>query len=157
VLATDRERGLSRNEVQSRLRQYGYNELRFKPPVPIWQKFLAQFTDVLVILLIVAAAVSAGLWLYERDSALPYEALAIAAIVFLNAMLGFMQQIRAEKALAALQQMSAGQANVIRDGKPASVAAAELVPGDIVIIEQGSTIPADARLIKSSSLQTSEA
>src|SRR5690606_37374975 len=63
----------------------------------------------------------------------------------------------AEKALAALQQMSAAQANVIRDGKPASVAAAELVPGDIVIIEQGSTIPADGRLIKSSSLQTSEA
>ncbi len=85
--------------------------------MPAWRKFLAQFTDVLVILLLVAAAISAGLWLYERDSALPYEAMAIFAIVILNALMGYVQQARAEQAVAALRQMSAAHANVIREAR----------------------------------------
>jgi P-type Ca2+ transporter type 2C len=160
VLATfgvDADSGLDGNEAHARLESYGRNELRGKQPVPAWRKFLAQFTDVLVILLIVAALISTGLWLYERDTALPYEAIAIFAIVLLNAVLGFVQQARAERAVAALRQMSAAHANVIRDGARQSMMAAELVPGDIVLIEEGDTIPADARLIRSVSLQTAEA
>ena len=149
--------GLGGNEARARLESHGRNELRGEEPVPGWRKFLAQFTDLLVVLLIVAALTSAGLWLYERDTALPYEAIAIFAIVLLNALLGFVQQARAERAVAALRQMSAAHANVIRDGARQSIMAAELVPGDIVLIEEGDTIPADARLIRSVSLQTAEA
>jgi Ca2+-transporting ATPase len=157
TLATNLGLGLSRDEAQARLGQFGPNELQSKPPVPAWRKFFAQFTDVLVVLLIIAAIISAVLWLYERESALPYEALAIGTIVLLNAILGFVQQARAEKALAALQQISAARANVIRDGKQESIAAAELVPGDIILIDEGDTIPADARLIQSASLHAAEA
>jgi len=112
---------------------------------------------VLVVLLIIAALVSAGLWLYERNGVLPYEAMTILAIVLLNALMGYFQQSRAEQALAALRRMSAAQANVIRDGRRQSVAAAELVPGDIILIAEGDTVPADARLIQSVALQTAEA
>ena len=108
----------------------------------------------LVLLLLVAALISAALWLYERDSALPYDAIAIFAIVLLNALMGYFQQSRAEQAVAALRQMSAMHTNVIRDGARLSIAATELVPGDIILIEEGDTIPADARVIQSIALQT---
>jgi Ca2+-transporting ATPase len=157
ALDTDAGSGLARSEAEERLEQYGRNELTEEKPAPQWRKFLAQFTDVLVIMLIVAGLVSAGLWFYERDAALPYEALAILAIVLLNAILGYVQQTRAEQAVAALRSMSAAQANVVRDGQRQTVAAAELVPGDILLIEEGDTIPADARLIQSVALQTAEA
>src|SRR5262245_44399862 len=91
ALGTDPQRGLSESEARARLERYGPNELRAEKPVPAWRKFLAQFADVLVILLLVAAAISAALWLYERESALPYEAIAIFAIVLLNAVLGYVQ------------------------------------------------------------------
>ena len=94
-----------------RLGLYGRNELTAEAPVPAWRKFLAQFSDVLVILLLVAGLVSAGLWLFERDAALPYEAIAIFAIVLLNAVMGYVQEARAEQAVAALRQMSAAQAH----------------------------------------------
>ena len=126
-------------------------------PVPAWKKFLAQFQDILVILLLIATLISAGLWLYERDTALPYEAIAIFAVVLLNAIMGYIQQARAEEAMAALRQMSAAQANVIRDGTRQSIPATEVVPGDIIIIEEGNTVPADARVIQSTALQTAEA
>jgi len=157
AFATDADSGLGPNEARARLKSHGRNELRGEEPVPGWRKFLAQLTDLLVILLIVAAVISAGLWLYERDTSLPYEAIAIFAIVLLNAMLGFIQQVRAERALAALRQMSAAHANVIRDAARQSIAAVELVPGDIILIEEGDAIPADGRLIRSVSLQTAEA
>ena len=117
--------------------------------MPAWRKFLAQFQDVLVILLLIATLISAGLWLYERDSALPYEAMAIFAVVMLNAIMGHIQGSRAEQALAALRQLSAAHSNVIRDGVRQSIPAAELVPGDIILIEEGDTIPADARVLQS--------
>src|SRR5690606_23237830 len=113
---------------------------------PAWRKFLAQFKDKLVILLLIATVISAVLWLYQRDTALPYEALAICAIVLLNAVMGYAQQARAEQALAALRQMSAAQAKVIRAGRRQSVPAAELVLGDIILVEEGDTVPADGRL-----------
>jgi Ca2+-transporting ATPase len=157
AVASDAERGLRMAEAQARLRKHGRNELAAERPVPAWRKFLAQFQDVLVILLLIATLISAGLWLFERDTALPYEALAILAVVLLNAIMGYIQQARAEEAVAALRHMSAAHANVIRDGERKNIPAAELVPGDIILIEEGDTIPADARLIHETALQTAEA
>ena len=156
-LGTDAKHGLSREEARERLERYGINGLTAEKPIPRWRKFLAQFQDVLVILLLIATLISAGLWLYERESALPYEAMAIFAVVLLNAVMGCIQESRAEQAVAALRQMSAAHANVIRDGSRQSIAAAEVVPGDIILIEEGDTVPADARLIHSTALQTAEA
>ncbi len=157
ALDTDARHGLSEVDASSRLDKYGRNELAAEKPIPGWRRFLAQFQNVLVILLLIATAISAGLWLYERDSALPYEAIAIFAVVLLNAIMGYVQESRAEEAIAALRQMSAAHANVIRDGERRRIPSAELVPGDVILIEQGDTVPADARLINSASLQTAEA
>src|SRR5688572_425361 len=92
TLGSDARRGLSREEARARLQRHGRNELTAAPPIPAWRKFLVQFQDVLVVLLLVATAMSAGLWLSERESALPYEAMAIFAVVLLNAAMGFIQQ-----------------------------------------------------------------
>ena len=94
-LGTHVQRGLNGSEAQSRLRQHGRNELVAEKPPPAWRRFLAQFQDVLVMLLLVATAISAGLWAYERDAALPYEAIAIFAVVLLNATMGYIQESRA--------------------------------------------------------------
>lgn len=157
AFGTDAQSGLSEKEAQERLSRYGKNELMAEKPVPAWRKFLEQFQDVLVILLLIATLISAGLWLYERDTELPYEAIAIFAVVLLNAVMGYVQQARAEEAMAALRHMSAAHANVIRDGTRQSIPAQEIVPGDIIIIEEGNTVPADARVIQSTALQTAEA
>ncbi|MFH1553368.1 MAG: cation-translocating P-type ATPase [Pseudomonadota bacterium] len=157
ALKTQPISGLSPTEAARRLEHYGRNELDAAPPRPQWLKFLDQFTDVLVLLLLAAAMISAVIWLQERDTAAPYEALAIFAIVILNALMGYIQEARAERAAAALRQLSATHSSVIRDGDRRSIPAAELVPGDIVLIIEGDTIPADARLIESTSLQTVEA
>jgi len=157
TLGSDAERGLSEADAAGRLNEVGRNELATEKPTPGWIRFLAQFKDVLVILLLVATAVSAALWLYERDTALPYEAIAIFAVVLLNATMGFVQESRAEAAVAALRRMSASEASVIRDGKRCKVPAATLVPGDLILIEQGDTIPADARVLESAALMTAEA
>ena len=157
ALGTDARRGLSEGEAQARLKRYGKNELTAEKPVPPWRKFLAHFQDVLVILLLIATLISAALWLHERESALPYEAIAIFAIVLLNAVMGYIQESRAEQAVAALRQMSAARANVIRDGARQSITATEVAPGDIILIEEGDTVPADARVIQSTALKTAEA
>lgn len=157
ALGADERYGLRETEARTRLSRYGRNELLAEKPIPGWRKFLAQFQNVLIILLLIATAISAGLWFYERESALPYEAIAIFAVVLLNAVMGYIQESRAEEAVAALRQMSAAQADVIRDGERRNIPALEIVPGDIVLIEEGDTIPADARLIQSTALQTAEA
>src|SRR5215213_6325845 len=105
-LGADLRTGLTKSEARSRLERYGRNELTAKKPVPAWRKFLAQFQDPLVLLLLVATMISAALWLYERDSALPYEAIVIFAVVLLNAILGYVHEARAESAIAALRQIS---------------------------------------------------
>jgi Ca2+-transporting ATPase len=156
-LESDARVGLRSADAEARLARHGKNELARQKPVPAWQKLLAQFRDPLVILLLVAALISTVLWVYEREAALPYEGLAILAVVLLNAMMGYAQQAKAEQAVAALRQMSAAHANVIRDGERKSIAAAELAPGDIIVVDEGDTVPADARLIQAAALQTAEA
>jgi Ca2+-transporting ATPase len=157
ALGSDARSGLGDDEVRRRLEQHGRNELAAEKPVPRWRRFLAQFQDVLVVLLLVATAISAALWFYEREAPLPYEALAIFAVVLLNAAMGYVQESRAEAAVAALRAMSAADASAIRNGERRTVPATDLVPGDIILVDEGDTIPADARLIESAALQTSEA
>ena len=157
ALGVDPETGLSSSEARARLARYGPNRIQEARSKPAWRRLLEQFTDVLVLLLIVAAAISAILWLVERDSALPYEAIAIFAIVLLNALIGFFEESRAEKAVAALRRMAAATARVIRDGELRTIPAEELVPGDIIAIEEGDAIPADGRLIVATALNVSEA
>jgi len=157
LLGSDAQHGLSETEARERLKRDGLNQLAAEKPVPGWRKFLAQFANVLVILLLIATAISAGIWLIERDEPLPFEAIAIFAVVLLNAVIGYIQESRAESAVAALRQMSAARANAVRDGQWRSIPATEVVVGDIILIEEGDTIPADARLIHSTALQTAEA
>ena len=157
ALKSDAGVGLTDEDARSRLERYGRNELAAEKPAPAWRRVLAQFRNVLVIILLLATTISAALWAIERDAALPYEAIAIFAVVLLNAAMGYVQESRAEAAVAALRAMSAADATVLRDGERRSIPAAEIVPGDIILIEEGDTIPADARVIEATALQTAEA
>jgi Ca2+-transporting ATPase len=154
---TDAAHGLTSAEAHARLERDGPNRLAAEHPVPAWRKFVAQFTDLLVILLLMATAISAALWFYERDSPLPYEAIAIGGVVLLNAIMGYLQEQRAESAIAALQQMAAAHAHVIRDGALTSVPAADVVAGDVLVVDEGDTAAADARVIESTALSMAEA
>jgi len=144
------ETGLSSAEAESRLGAYGPNQLKEAPPTTIWQMLWEQFRDFVVMLLIVAAVVSAllGDWV---------EAAVIMAIVVLNAALGVFQNRRAAEELAALRQLAAPEANVLRDGSRISIPGRELVPGDIVFLEAGNYIPADVRLVETVNLRVDEA
>jgi len=157
ALGSDARRGLDAREARVRLERFGPNELSAVRPTPAWRRFAAQFQDTLVILLLVATAISVGLWVYEQDAALPYEGLVIFSIVLLNGVLGYVLEARADQALAALRAMSAAKASVIRDGARQSVPATEIVPGDVILVEEGDTVPADARLLRSTALQAAEA
>ncbi len=154
---TDSEQGLTADQAAQRLQKFGRNELPEEAPIPAWKRFIAQFKDVLVILLLVATVISLVLWLIERDTALPYEAIAILAIILLNAVMGFVQEARATSAVSALRQVSAAHAKVIRDGQLTEIEAADLVPGDLIELEEGDTIPADARVVRSTAMQIAEA
>ena len=156
-LGTDAGRGLSAADAAARLERHGRNELPSAPPVPHWRRFLAQLESPLVLLLIAASGVALLVWWHEGARHAPYEALTILAIVIANAVLGFVQEERAGRALAALRSMTAASALVLRDGARRSVPAAEVVPGDLLAIEEGAKIAADARLLESVSLQTMEA
>jgi P-type Ca2+ transporter type 2C len=149
-LKTRLDTGLSAAEAQTRLAEHGPNELRERPPTPFWKLVLAQLNNFIVILLVVASVVSALL----GDV---IEAVVIMAIVVLNAVLGVVQENRAEKALAALKKMAAPEAETIRDGHRLRVSSRELVPGDVVLIEAGNYVPADLRLIESVNLKIDEA
>jgi Ca2+-transporting ATPase len=158
---SDANSGLSATESAARHRQYGFNELAEAPPIPLWKKFASQFTDLVIWILIVAAVIS-GFMAYfyptEGSGASEWaEPIAILAIVLLNGILGFLQEERAERALAALQKLAAPLAKVLRDGKLVSVPARELVPGDRIELEAGDHIPADARILQSFQLRTQEA
>jgi potassium/sodium efflux P-type ATPase len=157
ALASDAGRGLSDAEVARRRQQHGPNELQEEPPVPKWRKFLAQFQNVLVILLLIATVISLAVWWLEGAHGVPFEATAILAIVLLNAVLGYIQEQRAEAAVAALRAMTTASATVLRDGRQQSIPSRDLVRGDIVVLEEGDAISADARVLESISLHVAEA
>jgi len=150
ALGTDLKRGLTAQEAQARLEQYGPNELQERPRPSFWKMLLDQFNQFLVLILIVAAIVSFLLGEYLDSGA-------IMAIVILNAILGVIQESKAEEALAALQKMAAPNAQVLRDGHLLTIPAREVVPGDVVILETGNYVPADVRLVESVNLRIEEA
>ena len=159
-LQTPLDRGLSSEEARRRLQQYGPNELRERPRPTIWHMLLEQFSSFVVLILIAAAAISFIIGLQEYrthgDTTEFVEALAILAIVFLNAVLGVIQERRAEEAFAALRRLAAPEARVLRDGHRVTIPARELVPGDLVILEAGNFVPADVRLVESVNLKIDE-
>lgn len=157
ALRSDARSGLSVDEVAARLAHHGRNELQAAPPTPAWRRFLAQFANVLTALLLFATAVSFVAWWIERESAIPYEALTILAIVILNGTLGFVQESRAEQAVAALRAMSAPVARLLREREQRMVPTVEIVPGDVLLLEEGDTVPADARVLESIALRLAEA
>jgi Ca2+-transporting ATPase len=148
-LGTDQSQGLSRKEAETRLSEQGANELKEQPLKSPWKILWEQFTATTVLVLIVAAVVSAILGDFN-------DAIAIMAIVLFNAALGFVQEYRAGKEFAALRKLAVPQARVYRDGEWQEVSARDLVLGDIVQVEDGDQIPADARLLKSGNLRVQE-
>ena len=156
-LGVDPDVGLGGAEVQARLAEYGPNELRPKDPVPLWRRILAQFQDPLVYLLLVAIAVSLTAWVIEGAEGAPVDAIVIGAILTLNAVLGFVQEAKAEDAVAALATMTAASSSVLRDGRPTELPSAELVPGDVLLLSEGDAVGADARLLEATGLKVQEA
>ena len=149
-LAVDAAKGLASEAVQARLAEHGPNQLAEKAPRPTWLKFVDQFRNFLVIVLLGAAVLAAVVGDLK-------DAVVIAIVVLLNACLGFFQEHRAEAALAALKNMLAPVARVRRDGQPALIPAVDLVPGDILLLEAGDRIPADARVLVAHSAEVAEA
>ena len=148
--------GLSPQEAQARLEKYGPNKLKEAPKPTLVQRFLAQLKDPMLIILMIAAAVSAltGMLSGENEWA---EVIIIIAVVLLNAILGVIQESKAEAAIEALQTMTAATCKVLRDGKLVVLHSDELVPGDVVILEAGDAVPADGRIIENASLKIEEA
>jgi Ca2+-transporting ATPase len=143
------EQGLSVSEAEKRLKQIGKNQIEEGQKSSWWELFLEQFKDFMVWVLLVATVISGLLGEY-------HDAIAIIAIVILNAVLGFIQEIRAEKSLAALKKLTAPTAHVLRDGSWKKIAAADLVPGDIIALESGDRVPADVRLLSAEQLYIEE-
>ena len=156
TLGVDATRGLTAAEVEARREQYGENRLREKKKKGPIARFFDQFKDVMIIILLIAAAISFTLVCIEQNWGELFEPLLILLIVILNALMGVIQESKAEKALDALKNMSAPHARVIRDGVEQVIAAYELVPGDIIKLEAGDFVPADARLLQSVSLKSEE-
>jgi Ca2+-transporting ATPase len=148
--ASDARRGLTDAQVAELRSRHGFNQLAEAPPEPLWRKFLGQFNELVIWILIVAAVIAGamGEWI---------DTLAILAIVLLNGFLGFLQEERAERALLALQKLSTPLAKVLRNGVLQSLPARELVPGDRLELEAGDNIPADARLLEAFGLRVQEA
>ncbi len=155
-LQVDRNTGLSAAEVSARREKYGENKLREAKKKTTFQRFLDQFKDVMILILIAAAVVSFVVVCAEQNWGELFEPALILLIVILNAVMGVVQESKAEKALDALKNLSAPHARVIRDGKEMVVEAAELVPGDIIHLEAGDFVPADARLLQSAGLKSEE-
>jgi Ca2+-transporting ATPase len=155
ILDTDSETGLTSEQVIGRQQQYGLNELKEVPGRSTLEILWDQFTNIMLVMLIAVAIVSAVIDF--RKGNFPKDAVAIFSIVILNGMLGYFQESRAEQALAALKRMSSPRVRVVRDGKMQELAAKELVPGDIMFLEAGVQIPTDGRLVEAQNLQVREA
>ncbi|NBK93131.1 cation-translocating P-type ATPase [bacterium 1XD21-13] len=148
--------GLTNSEAGKRLKEYGENRLKEARKKSLLVKFLEQFKDVMVLILLAAAAVSFFVALSEQDSSAFFEPLLILLIVVLNAIMGVIQENKAERSLEALMRMAAPHARVLRDGQEQVIDATALVPGDIIKLEAGDFVPADARLLTSFSLKSEE-
>ncbi len=162
LLQVDPNTGLSSAEAKRRLEKFGPNELASAPPVPKWKKFLQQFQDPLVYLLLAATVISLIAWFIERGhggdgEALPFDAIVIVLILIVNAVLGYVQEAKAEQAVSALSEMTAPQTNVLRDGRIQCINTTDVVPGDIVVLAEGDTVSADGRLFAAASLRIAEA
>lgn len=155
-LQTNQQNGLSSAEALARRERYGANRLREKKKKTTLQRFLEQFKDAMILILIAAAIVSLVVVCMEQNWNELFEPVLILLIVILNAVMGVYQENKAEKAMDALKNMSAPHARVIRDGRENIIDAAELVPGDIIRLEAGDFIPADARLLYSAGLKSEE-
>ena len=149
-LGVDPGRGLAPPEVATRLDRYGMNALRTAPPPPWWKLLFDQFTDGLILVLVAAAILSASIGETE-------EAIFIAALLVFNGLLGFWQERQAQQSLAAIEALVVPQARVLRDGTVQQVPADTLVPGDIVLLEAGDTVPADGRLAVAARVAVAEA
>ena len=152
---TDLQKGLSLAEVEKRLVEYGENAIKEDEKRTILQKFIDQFKDFMIIVLLVAAAVSAVVGIQQGEGVA--DSVIILIVVLLNAIMGVIQEEKAEDAINALKQMSSPEANVIRGGEHHRVKSTELVPGDIVILEAGDVIPADVRFFETNTLKVEEA
>ena len=155
-LSSDLTAGLTSAQAKEALQKYGENRLKEKAKRTMLQRFFEQFKDVMILILIAAAIVSFVVACVERNPKEFFEPALILLIVILNAIMGVMQESKAEKALDALKNLSAPHARVLRDGVEAVIDASQLVPGDIIHLEAGDFVPADARLIKSVSLKSEE-
>ena len=149
------EQGLSAGEAQQRLEKFGPNKLAEAEKDPLWKRFFSMMADPMVIMLIIAAVISAVTGVAQGDADFA-DVFIIMFVVVLNSVLGVVQEYQAENALAALQEMSAAQSKVIRDGRQIVVPSAELVPGDIVVLEVGDAVPADCRIIECASMKIEE-
>lgn len=153
-LSSNKDAGLSSQQVSERLQQYGPNELEETGGRSPWSIFFDQFTNIMLVMLMGVAVVSA--FLDIKSNTFPKDAIAIFAIVVLNGILGYFQEQSAEKALAALKNLASPLVRVLRDGKTSEIAAKELVPGDVMLLEAGVKIAADGRLIEANNLQVRE-
>ena len=152
----DENLGLSNDEASSRLAKTGPNKLEEAEKTPLWKRFFEQMADPMVIMLIVAAIISAltGMVKGEADFA---DVAIIMFVVIVNSVLGVVQEAKSEEALEALQEMSAAQSKVLRDGKLVHLPSAELVPGDVIMLEAGDSVPADCRVLESATMKIEEA
>ncbi|MDF2685704.1 MAG: hypothetical protein K0S55_885 [Clostridia bacterium] len=148
-------KGLSNNEAEIRLKKYGLNKLEEKKQKPIWKKLLEQFSDFMVIILLLAAVISYITSVMQGNSDI-LDPIIILIIVLINAIMGVIQENKAEKAIEALQKLSAPTVKVIRESNQNTIKSEVVVPGDIVVLEAGDFVPADARLIEAINLKTEE-
>ncbi|MBQ3411489.1 MAG: cation-translocating P-type ATPase [Oscillospiraceae bacterium] len=155
-LQSDPAVGLNSAQVTERKEKYGENALEEKPSKTLLQRFIAQFADILIIILLISAAISFAVSLIGHEESF-FEPILILIIVIINACIGVFQESKAEKALDALKKMSSPHARVIRDGEEMLIDTKELVPGDIIRLEAGDFVPADVRLIRASNLKVEEA
>ncbi len=154
-LKTNLKSGLNEEEVIFRRSKYGKNKLKDKPKESILVKFLKQFNDFMIIILIIASIVSAVVSYFQGENDY-IDSIIIIAIVILNAIMGVVQEAKAEKSIEALKEMTPPKAKVIREGVAKEINAEELVPGDIIILEAGNYVPADCRLLESHNLKIEE-
>lgn len=157
TLGADLQRGLTAQEAAKRLAQDGPNTLLAAPLVPVWRRMLSHFQDPLIYLLLVAIAVALAAWVVDGRHGWPVDATVISLIVVLNGILGFVQEARAQNAVAALARMTAVTSAVLRDGQVRRLPSDQLVRGDVLVLAEGDAVGADARLVEAAALRVQEA